>query len=611
LKTGGGSVEHGLVVAETALEFLILGPLEVRGPQRTVRLGSAKQRALLGVLLLHANETVSVGRLVDELWGERPPATAEKLVQGYVHALRKQLGEGTLQTRPGGYLLSLAPRSLDVSEFERLREAARTAPPRQAFELRRRALALWRGPALADVSLEGPTRHTVARLAELRLATQIEQVDAELERGRHAELIGELEKLTAEHPYQERLAAQLMLALYRSGRQADALALYRSVRRRLNDELGLEPGQELRELEGRILRQDPTLALPPPPQPAGDMSDIVAVPGPATRPIVRRSRAVAALVGAAVVGLVAAVAMLARGDEGPVTVAPNTVALIDPATNRVDATVPVGIRPGAVAYGAGSLWVANLDDRTVTRIDPATRTVVRTISLNASPDALAAGAGAVWVVNGRLGTLYRVDPDFNSVSGPVRIADRAITYVDGGVDVGGGRVWAVFADSTLARVDPGTLSAVAARVAGVGPDSVVYAFGSVWVSTSDAGRGVQRFNPDAFPEGAFDELGSGRTPAGLAAGAGSIWVANTEDDSVTRVDPATGGLNASLPIEVGDGPTAVAYGAGAVWVANTTAGTVSRISPETNEVETTIEIGNAPVGIAVADNVVAVSVQAP
>jgi YVTN family beta-propeller protein len=595
-----------------SLQFLILGPLEVREGQRLVRLGSAKQRALLGVLLLHANGTVSVSSLVDELWGERPPATAEKLVQGYVHALRKQLGTEILKTRPGGYLLDIGPHSLDVAEFERLREAASTAPPPQAFELRRRALALWRGVPLGDVPLEGPARHTVARLAELRLATQIEQFDAELERGNHAQLVGELEALAAEHPYQERVAALFMLALYRAGRPADALAFYRALRRRLSDELALEPGQELRALEGRILRQDPTLALPPlAPAGAAVSTPAETTEPPAQRRLVRRSTAVAAVVGAGVAAIGVAFALLTRADAARPDVAPNTVALIDPATNGVDGTIAVGIRPGEVAWGAGSLWVANLDDRTVTRIDPRTRGVVRTISLSAAPDALAVGAGAVWVVNGRLGSLHRIDPEFNSVSEPIVLAGRATYSVDGGVDVAGRHVWAVFADSTLARVDGGSLSAVTARVAGTSPASLVAAFDAVWVSTGDPRRGVQRFGPQTFRQGAIDQLAIGRTPAGLAAGAGSLWVANTDEDTVTRIDPAGAGFNPSIPIEVGDGPTAVAVGAGGVWVANTAAGTISRIDPATNEVEATIDVGNAPTGVAVGEGMVAVAVQAP
>ncbi len=235
LSAAGEPVEAGGTVALSfvgggGMEFLILGPLEVHEGEKTVRLGAAKQRALLGVLLLHANETVSMARLVDELWGERPPATAENLVQGYVYALRKQLGDGVVETQAPGYRLRVDPGSLDLLEFERLVEEARTAPVAHSIELRRRALALWRGPPLADVALEGPERHSLGRLSEQRLTTQIERIDAEVQLGRHAHVLGELEALVAEHPYKERAAALLMLALYRSGRQADALEVYRTVR---------------------------------------------------------------------------------------------------------------------------------------------------------------------------------------------------------------------------------------------------------------------------------------------------------------------------------------------------------------------------------------------
>jgi len=241
------------------MEFRILGPLEVLDGEQPVPIRGAKPRALLGVLLLHADEVVSTARLIDELWGERPPATAENLVQGYVHALRKLLGRETIVTHPPGYRLRVDPRALDLLEFQRLAAKAGGAALDAAVQLRQRALALWRGPLLADVVLEGPGRHEPGRLAELRLKTQIERVDAELELGRHEDVIGELEALVRAHPYQERLHAQLILALYRSGRQADALEAYRTVRTALSDELGLQPGQALRELETAILRQDDAL----------------------------------------------------------------------------------------------------------------------------------------------------------------------------------------------------------------------------------------------------------------------------------------------------------------------------------------------------------------
>jgi DNA-binding SARP family transcriptional activator len=247
---------------EARMDFRILGPLEVWDGERSVPVGGAKPRSLLAVLLLNANRVVSTTRLVDELWGERAPPTAEgQLVRGYVYELRKQLGADTLVTQPPGYRLPLDSHSLDLLEFERLVADARTASREQAVEGWRRALALWRGPPLLDVTLWGEARHEPARLAELRLAAQVELVDSELALGRHERLVGELEALVEAHPYQEPLHAQLMLALYRSGRQAEALAAYRTVRTALKDELGLQPGPALRELEAAILRQDEGLTL--------------------------------------------------------------------------------------------------------------------------------------------------------------------------------------------------------------------------------------------------------------------------------------------------------------------------------------------------------------
>ena len=312
------------------MEFRILGPLEVLDEEETVRLGAPKQRALLGVLLLHPNEAVSSARLCDELWGEGQPPTAEKLVQGYVHALRKKLGADVLVTRAPGYELRLESGSLDLLRFEKLIGEARTSELEQAVDLRRRALALWRGPPLADVVLEGPERHTLARLSELRLATQIERIEAELELGRAAQLVGELESLAAANPYQERVYAQLMLALYRSGRQADALRAYQTIRRALSDELGLQPGQELRTLEAAILRQDDSLTL----DADADVATATGSPPssspteparpPAAPPRARRSRVVpvlAILIGVA--ALVAVILVLGRRDPAPITAPPN------------------------------------------------------------------------------------------------------------------------------------------------------------------------------------------------------------------------------------------------------------------------------------------------
>jgi DNA-binding SARP family transcriptional activator len=250
----------------------VLGPLEVVDSNRTLQLGSGQQRALLAMLLLHANEVVSVDRLIDALWGTELPSTAAKTVQVYVSRLRKELGD-RLVTRAPGYALRVERSELDLAQFEQLLAEAQRSEPARAGATLRRALALWRGPALADLAYESFAQPEIARLEELRWAALEQRVDADLAAGRHAELIGELGALVAEHPLRERLRAQLMLALYRSGRQAEALSAYRQAQRELSDELGLEPSEELKQLEQAILRQDaelsPAREMPAPATPAG------------------------------------------------------------------------------------------------------------------------------------------------------------------------------------------------------------------------------------------------------------------------------------------------------------------------------------------------------
>jgi DNA-binding SARP family transcriptional activator/class 3 adenylate cyclase len=242
-------------------EFRLLGPLEARIGDRPLPLGGAKQRALLALLLLNANRVVSRERLIDELWGDNPPETAVTSVQVYVSRLRKLLPPEALVTRPPGYLLEVEPESLDLMRFERLLSDARQADSERASRLLREALQLWRGEALAEFSSEPFARVEGARLQDLRLAALEERIEADLALGRHTELIGELEQLIVEHPHRERLRAQLMLALYRSGRQAEALEEFRQARATL-DELGIEPGEQLRRLEKQILTHDRTLETP-------------------------------------------------------------------------------------------------------------------------------------------------------------------------------------------------------------------------------------------------------------------------------------------------------------------------------------------------------------
>ena len=245
-----------------SIQARLLGPLEIERAGRPVAIGGRAQRALLTRLLLDAGRTVSVDRLVDDLWGESAPASAQKMVQIYVSMLRKALPEGVIVTRSPGYAVELPTEGIDLVRFENLRERGRAAlaagAAAEARDLLRQALALWRGPALAEFQ-EPFAEIEARRLDEQHLATLEDRIDADLALGGDSSLIGELEALVARHPLRERARGQLMLALYRAGRQADALEGHRRFREMLSEELGIEPSPALRELERRILQHDPAL----------------------------------------------------------------------------------------------------------------------------------------------------------------------------------------------------------------------------------------------------------------------------------------------------------------------------------------------------------------
>jgi len=321
--------EKGIVI-----EFRVLGPFEVAGEgSEVLPVRAAKERALLLLLLLHANEVVSAERLIDELWGERPPESVANVLQTYVSHLRRLLEPGTrprenglIVTRSPGYLLRLAPGQLDLHRFETLvAEARSSADPAAALAKLRVALALWRGPPLPEFAFERFAQAEIARLEELRLTALEERIELELELVKNGDLVSELEALIAEHPLRERLRGQLMLALYRSGRQAEALDVYQRTRHTLMDELGIEPGQALRRLEAQILNQDRALDRRPP---AGR---------PSLVPRTRRSRA-AVLAACALALAIPTGLFLSRGD-GSSAVPPNSVGVIEAGTAKLAATI--------------------------------------------------------------------------------------------------------------------------------------------------------------------------------------------------------------------------------------------------------------------------------
>jgi YVTN family beta-propeller protein len=577
------------------LRFRLLGPLEAERRGIQLELGPRKQRAVLALLLLEANRVVPSERLIDELWGDTPPETARSALQVYISRLRKALGEdgASLRTRSPGYVLELEPGALDLQAFSALRAEARDASdPARAAEVLHEALALWRGAPLADLDGEPFGTAAAAQLEEQRLGALEDRIDADLALGRHADLIHELDALVAEHPYRERFRAQQMLALYRSGRQADALAAYRSAREAFVEGLGIEPGAELKALERQILDQDSALAAPP-----GEAATPRA--GPRRR---RRVRTVM-LVGLAVATVAVAAAL--RDEEAPIVAPPNSVAVIDPKSNRVTHVIAVGTRPGPIAAGSGAVWTGNLDDKTLTRIDPAARRATGTTTLAATPTGLAAASAAVWVAHGLTGQISRVDPQLGGII-PLDVARTHQRSAVGAVAPGADAVWAVFGDATLARVNPHT-NAIETTFAGSRPTAVAEGGGGLWVVSSGDST-VYRFNPATFLAGPIGRQGVGRRSTGIAYGHGAVWVTSSGDDLVTRLDPGT---NSTRQIPVGDEPVAVAVDEQAAWVANAGDGTVSRIDPVSANVVKTIEVGGSPAGIAAAHGLVWVTVQEP
>jgi YVTN family beta-propeller protein len=567
------------------MEFRILGPLEVERDGRLLALGSGRQRALVAALLLHRNEVVSVDRLVDELWDGDPPPTAAKIVRNNVSLLRKELGD-RLVTRPPGYLLRVEPGELDA---DRLGSAVAGGRPDELTA----ALGLWRGPPLEEFAYEGFAQAEIARLEELCLAATEARIEAQLERGRHTALVPELEALAQQHPLRERLQGQLMLALYRSGRQSEALEAYQRARQALDEQLGIEPGPPLRELQHRILNHDPTLGAP-----------AISVARTRRRPG-RRGIGVAGAVAAALLAVAVAVVALTRG-SGSRSVPPNYVGIVDADSGDVTGAVPVGIGPGPVASGAGAVWVGNQEDRNLTRIDPQRGEAVATVSLGGrTPTGLAVGSD-VWVAHGRAGDVSRVAPRFAQITTiDVTAPPYAAPY--GAVAVDDEAAWAVMGDSTLARIPLAGNTVEGSTLTGARSSAVVLGDGSVWVANAGDAT-VQRFNPSTFGEGPVREIGVGRQPAALAYGFGAVWVANRADDTVQRIDPSTNANVFTIP--VGDEPLALAVGEGAVWVANAGDGTVARIDPATNEVVESIDVGSSPGGLTVANGRIWVSVRA-
>jgi DNA-binding SARP family transcriptional activator/ABC-type transport system substrate-binding protein len=517
------------------MDLQLLGPVEARLGDHPLPLGARKQRALLAMLGLEVNRTVSVERLAEGLWGDAQPSSAAKMVQHYVMQLRRVLaGSGAaIVTHGRGYELRAASDAVDVLLFEQLMAASR---PREA-------LALWRGETLADVEAEPFAAAEIRRLEEQRVRAHELAIEQDLDAGRAADVVGELETLVESHPLRERLHAQRMLALYRAGRQSEALQAYRQARSELVGRVGVEPGPELQGLHRAILEHDPALDPHVPAAPAR--------PPPATELPRARRRRMILLAGAAVVslaaGLIAFGVSRVTAPDRVARIGENMVGVVE-TDGRISRADPVGADPVALATGDGSVWAAS-SRGIVSRLE---QHRIVDIPVGGEPTAVAFGAGSLWVANGERRTVAQIDPTTNAVVNRLRVGNASR-----GIAVGAHALWVTSAvDGVVRRIDLG------------------------------------------HPE-VSHRISVGGNPTAIAAGARAIWVANEEGATVTRLDPRTGSV--VKPIQVGNGPSAVAVGAGAVWAVSRADGTLYKIDPHTNVVAAVSRVGSDPSAVAAGD----------
>jgi YVTN family beta-propeller protein len=545
----------------------------------------------LAVLLLEANGPVPKDRLIDGVWGDRPPASAPEILDTYISRLRRLLGPNRLDRRPAGYVLRAGPGELDLTVFTELVSAAeRLLPedPAAAAGTLRQALALWRGAALADLRLEPFATGVTDRLDDRRLAALERRAQADLAIGLGPELVPELERLVGDHPTRERLVAHLMVALYRSGRQSDALAVMQTCRRHLAQELGLEPGPELRQVEQDVLQHHEALA-PPTPAPPSPKPTVPVAERPPARPRWRWEWAVPVAV-VVILALVATTLASMGGGASLVVAAANSLVAINARSNLLATRMDLPAPPGAVATAGGSIWVASPSGGDVLEVDPHKDVVVDRIPVVGEPGSLISGGGALWVAGTMGATVERIDPGSGTVTWTTKLAETgpvAMAYGYGGLWV------ADSTDQDLLELSPLSGSVLRTFSLDVRPTSIALAGGLVWVAAYGAGA-LEGVDPGTGQAVGTVSVGNG--PSAISFDGGYLWVANNLDSTVSAVDPGT--FSVVSTIAVGSGPAALVATRGAIWVANQYSGTVSRISPQRLAVVGSVDVGGDPVALA-------------
>ena len=591
------------------MRFQLLGPVQASDGGRSLDLGPRKQRALLALLLLE-DRPVSLARAVDELWAD-PPATAPKMVQMYVSGLRRALGADSIRTTRAGYELDANGADVDVRRFRSLRETAEREPALAASVLRE-ALELWQGEPLSDLVGEPFADRERARLEDERLDAEEDRMEAELDLGNRGDIV-ELQALVARHPYRERLRRLLILALYRAGRQAEALDAYQDAVRVLRDDLGLEPSRDLRDLELAILRQDPSL-------------DALHAEAPAQVRRPRRRRLAAAALAAAALGIAVGAVLASRGSTD-MQITANHAAALDPETGKVTNVVPVGLEPTAITSVGDRVYVASGQDNAVLVFDAVTGRRIRSIPVGGTVTALSGAGRSLWAVEFYNREILRIpidgageaaplplpsgSPLFGAVEHPV-----AITASPAGAWIGtdGGRVFFARAGGELRRVaqldlpiralayappflwiaaprvrsvvgyadQPGEVVRLDLRTkatqsvpVGIDPSALAIANNGVWAATQADGK-VTRVDRTVAPADIVDlhttSLAEGPCSSGLpvsctgslVVSGHAVWAPSAHDRSIYRVDTRSGAVTR---IRTQGVPAGITTTPGRIWVA--------------------------------------------
>lgn len=641
------------------MEFRILGPLEVVEDGKPVALGTLKERLVLGVLLLHANEFVSRERLIDDLWGEAPPPTARKAVNVYVSQLRKALGQAgadPIATADGGYRLHVEPDVLDANRVQFLVASAREHVAQGELENAAKrfneALSLWRGATLAGLQLESRGRDEVAQLDELRLTALMDRIDCDLALGLHEQALGELNVLVHEHPLRERLRAQQMLALYRADRQAEALEAYAEARQTLVDDLGIDPSEALQRLQQAILRHDPSLEA---------AAGTVAVNGltstetaPSLRPATeregedrrrRRSRPRGwqlALAGVVLLAASAAAAAILSGSAGATPrIVSNSLVQVDPRTGEPILVKPVGPEPNPIAITPTAIWT--VDDNALSRYDLHTGAVDSSPmpSQSGQPSGIAFDrVGNVWISSASESQyaprtnafVTRVTPG-PGVTRPGVLdpgSTRAVTMtlplrMAGGEAVGAGRLWVISGphgplprDDRLAFVDLRAAYQSSSLKLDERVTAIAYGYRTVWVGTyggpNFGGNRPDDSRLEAIRDGQLEAIRTGKSkpletvlekhgagwgPLSIAVGDGAVWVITYSSRQLFKINPITLQVVDRLDLSA-EQAGSVAVGAGAVWVSG--AHSVIKIDPRTDTI-----IRKFPIGVGFPCDIAATS----